>query len=106
MVESQELEIGKPYFLLLYVDEELKIPEITTLIYAGMEERQSKNNLCCFYPPHDSPSESLSDGQTGESRGDIHRFPTDMLNSIHDWRSLVEELQNNLNHQAIGKPFN
>jgi hypothetical protein len=40
-VDEQSLEIGKIYFSLLYLDENLAIPEIQTLVYLGRVQTDS-----------------------------------------------------------------
>ncbi len=73
MVNDNELVIGRCYFLISFLDEEMRIPEIETYIYIGknlISESDVSDESGWYFQ---DPESYLSVGQFDSSRKDIAR---------------------------------
>lgn len=86
----------------MYFDNELKIPDIKTLVFSSFDYEKGK-----FY--FQDPESYLKNGILSID-GDIEdtivrQFDRDCLYSIYDWRGLLEGLSDNRKSQEAGRIF-
>jgi hypothetical protein len=112
MIESNELIKGNTYFLLLYYDHDLKIPDIKSIIYVGNHKTDGNNDkskmFFLFQDPKSFVLNGMVDLDTNDQDADneiLHRFDEDMLFSIYTWSGLIDELARNKEAQDNGIKF-
>ena len=109
MREVSEFVVGQSYFLLTYLDENLTLPDIKTLIFVGINANQdadkSKTSWCFVKPDEfiecDSNIEKIL-----AKKPLMLRFEKDTLSALRDWRGLISELSENYEALQSGTIFN
>ena len=101
-LDEQSLEIGKVYFSLLYLDENLTVPEIKTLVYLGLVQTDSIDTPKTIHLFQFADS-YFSDGNwkelSDETKKEYEDAPLMFFNlgdigPLCDRDSLLQELQN------------
>lgn len=100
-VTAGELRVGAIYFKVTFLDDDLLIPEVITLAFAGMQKRNGETvfsfqDACSYlsgarYP--DTPLEGV----------DIHMFEcaADGLNSVFEYERALETLMRCCNDKGF-----
>jgi hypothetical protein len=93
------------YFSLFYLDEQLTIPTIETLVYLGPAERESSAPRHVFQSAESYAADGSWNQLTPEQRAEygespIQFFEGDDLEPIADKRGLVEQLKKWLERTA------
>jgi hypothetical protein len=86
----KKFEVGEPYFLVHYADKKYKYPDITTLVFIGMNlEDDGEQDKWFFQDPH---SYVESGAYPFMSRGkidvEVYDFPEDQLVDLHSANEL------------------
>lgn len=103
----KEFVIGHPYFLLSYLDNEFRFPEIISVVYLGMnlEEGvdQGEDDLWFFQDaasylsagPYMGSNEEVATAAIGSvsPAGQVYDFPESQLQNILTARELAQEIQ-------------
>ena len=97
VTETHAFEIGRLYFTVFFHDEQLRLPEIETLVYLG--QRPSRDGDCHWFQTAKSFSDDgfwnlLSPVELERLPADAVRlFPLDAIDPICDFKNLVAELE-------------
>ena len=108
MVEENELVEGQCYFLILYHDKDLRIPDIRTMIFIGKnidQDEKSKKDLWFFQDPESYLKYGASIRKPRKSGCEVSRFDENSLFSIYDWSGMINELTQNKEAQDKGEIF-
>jgi hypothetical protein len=97
-MRADDLEQDGMYFSLFYLDEQLTIPTIETLVYLGPSEGESSETRHIFQSAESHASDGNWNQLTPEQRAEydespIQFFEGDDLAPITDKRGLVEQLE-------------
>jgi hypothetical protein len=91
MAHPDELIIGDHYFLVKYYDDDLLVPDVTTLVYEGTAETDDGIPMWLFKEPHSGP-EGPDRGplQTGVQESQLHEVLdlTGLLATLHELRDV------------------
>lgn len=104
MQMADGFEIGKVYFAFGFLDNELKYPVITSLVYIGQNLEGDEGRDYWFFQDIDSYSskggytgggEAIDDmpSGAGECAGKIYTYTTDSVGELLDLDGLIEELR-------------
>lgn len=91
-VEYQDLEVGIEYFIVRFVDDDMLIPTIESLIYIG-EDLLEEDEGSCYFQDIESYLDGISfpnDERVNEAV--VHRQPKNELSSICSFESSLNEL--------------
>lgn len=95
MVSVDDLTISAVYFMLWYIDSDLRIPEINTMVYIGkdLENELFSDKLNKFYFQDARSYFEYGNGiNIPDLEGEILVFDEDNFGSIHNLSSLIQEL--------------
>lgn len=97
MIDKTKLIPGECYFFLYYLDRDLRIPEIKTLVFSEKitDDGEVKKDLWIFQDPQSFFLPHGSSQRSHSNRRMIHRFDEDTLFSIYDLDGLIHELSIN-----------
>jgi hypothetical protein len=97
-MRADELRQDGAYFSLFYLDEQLTIPKVETLVYLGLAEGGSSAPRHMFQSAESHAADGNWNQLTPEQRAEydeppIQFFEGDDLDPITDKRGLVEQLE-------------
>lgn len=94
MIRDGELIQGECYYLVLYYDDELRFPEIKSLIYAGCDEGSDEGGIrkWIFQDIESFLKHGAAKVGSSDKKFVIYRLDADTLSAVHTQRGLIEEL--------------
>jgi hypothetical protein len=100
MSDVIELKKGEIYFLVGFLDNELKFPSIDTYIYEGIDEVEASGHLFINIIGYLNKI-----GQSDEEGGQYISFPVNNINGILDKEHLIEWLKDEHSPKFVGKTY-
>ena len=105
MVKSESLEFGKTYFFVGYFDYNLRVPNIETLIFVGLNlDGVKKNNQYFFQDPSSFLKKGFYKDIENNDEYDVEVWEDDMLESLYSLEDLVNELNEIIKYKNSIRP--
>jgi|1185.fasta_scaffold1020535_1 hypothetical protein len=90
-VDLQHLKVGAYYFAVQYIDEDLCVPTVETLVYLGRGLQPGDEGLLYFQNADSYSGKPFRPGMNA-LRANVYAQPEDQVNHIFDFEHGLEEL--------------